>query len=76
MAHQTIVLQQILSQMPWARFNALVNQHQADKHVRTLTSRTMLITLLYALRIPVQGGQIFRSDRGHCSELMAATIPI
>lgn len=48
MAHQTIVLQQILSQMPWARFNALVNQHQADKHVRTLTSRTMLITLLYA----------------------------
>ena len=28
------------------------------------------------VRIPAQGGQVFRSDRGHCSELMAATIPI
>ena len=28
------------------------------------------------LRIPTQGGQVFRSDRGHRSDLMAATIPI
>jgi len=28
------------------------------------------------LRIPTQGGQVFRSDPGHCSDLMAATIPI
>jgi hypothetical protein len=28
------------------------------------------------LRIPTQGGQVFRFDRGHRSDLMAATIPI
>jgi hypothetical protein len=28
------------------------------------------------VRIPTQGGQVFRSDPGHCSDLMAATIPI
>ena len=48
MAYQNIVLQQILQQLPLAPFNALVTQYQADKHVRTLTTKTMLITLLYA----------------------------
>jgi hypothetical protein len=48
MARQNIVLQEILRQLPWARFNALVTEHQADKHIRTLPARTMLITLLYA----------------------------
>ena len=28
------------------------------------------------VRIPTQGGQVFRFDRGHHSDLMAATIPI
>jgi len=28
------------------------------------------------LRIPTQGGQVFRFDRGHRSDLMVATIPI
>ena len=28
------------------------------------------------LRIPTQGGQVFRFDRGQRSDLMAATIPI
>ena len=28
------------------------------------------------LRIPTQGGQLFRFDGGHRSNLMAATIPI
>jgi hypothetical protein len=28
------------------------------------------------VRIPTQGGQVFRPDRGHRSDLMAATIPI
>jgi hypothetical protein len=27
------------------------------------------------LRIPTQGGQVFRLDGGHRTELMAATIP-
>jgi transposase len=33
-------------------------------------------TLERILRIPTRGGQAFRSDRGHRSDLMAATIPI
>jgi hypothetical protein len=28
------------------------------------------------MRIPTQGGQVFRPDRGHPSDVMAATIPI
>jgi hypothetical protein len=28
------------------------------------------------LRIPTQGGQVIRSDRGHHSDLIAATLPI
>jgi Transposase DDE domain/Domain of unknown function (DUF4372) len=48
MPYQNIVLQQILQQLPLAPFNALVTEHQADKRVRTLTTKTMLITLLYA----------------------------
>jgi hypothetical protein len=28
------------------------------------------------LRIPTQGGQVFQSDRGHHSNLIAATPPI
>jgi hypothetical protein len=29
-----------------------------------------------SVRIPTQGGQVFRFDRGHHSGLMAATVPI
>jgi len=29
-----------------------------------------------SLRIPTQGGQVFRFHRGHHSDLIAATIPI
>jgi len=47
-AHQNIVLQQVLHHLPLVPFSALVTQHQADKHVRTLTTKTMLFTLLYA----------------------------
>ena len=48
MAHQNIVLQEVLSQIPWPRFNALVTEHHADKRVRTLSTKTMFVTLLYA----------------------------
>ena len=48
MAHQNIILQEILRHLPRRRVDALVTQHQADKHVRTLSTKTMLITLLYA----------------------------
>jgi hypothetical protein len=48
MTQQTTVLHEILSQMPWQRLRALIAEHQADKHVRTLSTKTMFLTLLYA----------------------------
>jgi hypothetical protein len=48
MARRNIVLGQIVSHMPWARFDALVTQYKADKHTRTLSTRVMLLTLVYA----------------------------
>lgn len=48
MVHQNIVLHDILRGVPWAQFNASVTRHRADKRVRTLPTRTMFITLLYA----------------------------
>lgn len=48
MTHQTIVLHELLTNLPWARFNELVSQHQADKHVRTLPTKTVFLALLHA----------------------------
>jgi len=42
-------------------------------------SRRLIRGALFAeffMRIPTQGGQAFRFDRGHPSDLMPATIPI
>jgi len=36
----------------------------------------IVVDIAIKVRIPTQGGQVFRSDPGHCSDLMAATIPI
>jgi hypothetical protein len=32
--------------------------------------------MCWRLQIPIQGGQVFRFDRGRATDLMAATIPI
>src|SRR3989304_684310 len=48
MLHQNSVFHSVLKQVPWHRFDRLVDEHRADKHVRTLTTKGQLIALIYA----------------------------
>ena len=47
MRHDNSVLHQILKHIPWTEFEGLVDDHQADKHVRRLTTKSQLIAMLY-----------------------------
>jgi hypothetical protein len=47
MRHQNIVFHSLLKHVPWGRFDQLVDEHQADKHVRSLTTKSQLIALIY-----------------------------
>jgi len=47
MRHENSVLHQILKHIPWPVFDRLVEEHQADKHVRRLTTKSQLVALLY-----------------------------
>jgi hypothetical protein len=48
MRHQNSVLHQILKLIPWAEFERLVAKHNADKHVRRLTTKSQLVAMVYA----------------------------
>jgi DDE family transposase/uncharacterized protein DUF4372 len=48
MRHENSVLHQILKQIPWSEFDRVVEAHEADKHVRRLTTKSQLIAMLYA----------------------------
>jgi IS4 transposase len=48
MRHQNSVFHSVLKQVPWHRFDQLVDEHHADRHVRTLTTKGQLIALIYA----------------------------
>jgi IS4 transposase len=47
MLHQNSVFHGVLKHVPWHRFERLVDEHAADKHVRTLPTKTQLIALIY-----------------------------
>lgn len=47
MRHHNNVFHSVLKHVPWHRFNRLVDQHKADKHVRSLTTKSQLIALIY-----------------------------
>jgi hypothetical protein len=47
MQHQNIVFHSLLKHVPWGRFDELVDEHHADKHVRSLTTKSQLIALIY-----------------------------
>ena len=47
MQHQNTVLHQLLQQVPWGLFDALVERHQADKHVPRLNTRAAFLAMLY-----------------------------
>jgi len=46
MQHYNSVFHSVLKQVPWRRFDQLVAEHGADKHVRTLTTKSQLIALI------------------------------
>jgi transposase len=48
MQHQNSVFHDLLQRIPWSRFNELVEAHNADKHVRRLTTKNQLVAMLYA----------------------------
>src|SRR5208282_5827554 len=48
MRHQNSVLHEVLKHIPWPEFERLVAHHQADKHVRRLTTKSQLVAMLYA----------------------------
>jgi hypothetical protein len=46
--HQNSVFHGILANVPWGVFNRLVAKHKADKHIRTLSTKSQLVALLYS----------------------------
>jgi len=55
MRHENSVFHSVLKHVPWGRFDQLVDEHQADKHVRQLTTKNQLIALIYAQLSGAQG---------------------
>lgn len=47
MRHQNSVLHQILKHVPWALFERLVEEYEADKHVRRLTTKSQFVAMLF-----------------------------
>ncbi len=47
MPHHNTVLRDILKLVPWGRFEALVDDHNADARVRRLSTKDQLLALLY-----------------------------
>ncbi len=47
MRHHNSVFHDLLKRVPWDRFADLVEMHEADKHIRRLSTKDQLIALLY-----------------------------
>jgi len=47
MRHHNSVFHSVLKHVPWHRFDRLVEEHQSDKHVRSLTTKSQFIALIY-----------------------------
>jgi IS4 transposase len=47
MQHHNSVFHSVLKHVPWHRFDRLVDEYQSDKHVRSLTTKSQLIALIY-----------------------------
>lgn len=47
MPHHNTVMQQILKYVPWSEFEQLVDEHDADKRIRRLSTKSQFVTLLY-----------------------------
>lgn len=47
MLHQNSVFHDLVKRVPWGEFERLVGAHNADKHVRRLSTKSQFIALLY-----------------------------
>jgi hypothetical protein len=47
MRHQNSVFHDLLKRIPWGVLERLVSEHEADKHVRRLSTKDQLVALLY-----------------------------
>lgn len=47
MWHQHSLFQEILKLIPWAKFERSVAQHEADRSIRTLSTKSQLVALLH-----------------------------
>jgi hypothetical protein len=48
MQHQNSVFHAVLKHVPWSEFDRLVEEHAADYGVRTLTTKSQFVALVYA----------------------------
>jgi hypothetical protein len=48
MPHQNTVFRQLTKRLPWGALDRLIGEHKADKGVRKLTTRDMLLTFMFA----------------------------
>jgi IS4 transposase len=48
MPHHNSVFHQVLKQVPWAAFDAAVEAHGSDRRVRTLSTKSQFIALIYS----------------------------
>ena len=48
MRHHNSLIHGLLKPLPWGAFDRLVDKHGADKHVRTLSTKSQLVALLHA----------------------------
>ena len=47
MRHHNSVMHGVLKSIPWAQFDALVDEHRADARVRRLSTKAQLVAMLY-----------------------------
>lgn len=48
MRHENSVMHELLKRIPWAKFEAVVEKHDADRCVRKLSTKSQFIALLHA----------------------------
>lgn len=48
MRHENSLMSEILKFVPWDAFDRLVDEHEADRRVRTLTTKSQFVALLHA----------------------------
>ena len=48
MRHENSVMHELLKRIPWHHFDGLVEKYDADRRVRTLTTKSQLVALLHA----------------------------